>query len=964
MIVPNTANTTHAGITGFDIPNNIGFYQAGLNTNVSVSGSGGTQGLPVSGSFTSMLDGTTVFQFGPYGGSDVLQMANSGFPSSGTLTFTTPQSYNSLAILASSANGGGTGTYVLHFTNGTTSQTFNFNAPDWFNVTANVALQGFGRWDAANGLFTENNGSANPNLYQTTLNLAALGLNQPISSITFTKPAVAGNQNTGIFAVSGSIMPPQVVISQQPQSTTNTSAATPATFSVVAMGMPSLGYQWYSGNPGSGVLLGGQTAASYTINAVTTNNAGNYFVVVSNSINTVTSLVATLTVYRTPTITQQPSPTNLILFTGRTASFSANGAGAAPLSYYWNYNGLPISGATASTYNLSNVQTNNSGNYALVLSNSLGTATSSIVTLTVVPQPISLYAQTVISNTPVAYYRLDESSGTIAHDFMNGNNGVYNSVTLGATGYNPNDPDKAATFGPAINSYVGSVPIDFATAGSATFSVEAWVKGNTQTTDAGIIAKGTGGGGEQFNLDTGNGGSLHEFRFFVRDASTGVHLANGTIAPNGVWHHVVGVCNQTAGYVALYIDGVSNASSTITAGTGLLSSTNAVSIGSRQSGTTAYDAQFNGSLDEVAIYNVALTPAQIANHYNVRTNITAPPFFNSNPFTKSAAVATLAYGGSIAANATDPGGNAMTFSKVSGPAWLGIAANGALSGTPANGDIGTNSFVVRVVDSASLSNSATMLIVVQGIPVFPTNPFVAPQANVGQAYSGSISNSATDPDGSTLTYSKTSGPAWLSIANDGTLSGTPGVGDIGTNSFGVFASAPNGQAANATLLLNVNGAPSFITTPFSVPDVTAGQPISGNIATNATDPNPGDTLTFAVVSGPAWLGLSGSGNLSGTPLSANVGPNSFVLSVTDSGSLSNTATLNFNVLPAPPIMSAIGLQGTNYVLSWTGGIAPYQVQLTTNISPTFWINIGAPTNGNSVIVAPTNSSSFYRIIGQ
>ena len=46
----------------------------------------------------------------------------------------------------------------------------------------------------------------------------------------------------------------------------------------------------------------------------------------------------------------------------------------------------------------------------------------------------------------------------------------------------------------------------------------------------------------------------------------------------GTWHHVVGVCNETAGYVALYVDGVSNASGTITAASGLLSSANAVSI--------------------------------------------------------------------------------------------------------------------------------------------------------------------------------------------------------------------------------------------------------------------------------------------------------------------------------------------------------------------------------------------------
>jgi len=56
------------------------------------------------------------------------------------------------------------------------------------------------------------------------------------------------------------------------------------------------------------------------------------------------------------------------------------------------------------------------------------------------------------------------------------------------------------------NSCVANVPLDFATNGNAQFSLEAWVNGGPQTTDAGIITKGTGAGGEQFNLDCGSPG--------------------------------------------------------------------------------------------------------------------------------------------------------------------------------------------------------------------------------------------------------------------------------------------------------------------------------------------------------------------------------------------------------------------------------------------------------------------------
>jgi hypothetical protein len=68
-------------------------------------------------------------------------------------------------------------------------------------VATNVALKGFGRLKLAATLNIEDNGDSNPNLYQTTLNLSALGLIKPVSSVTFTKPAASGT--TAILALSG-----------------------------------------------------------------------------------------------------------------------------------------------------------------------------------------------------------------------------------------------------------------------------------------------------------------------------------------------------------------------------------------------------------------------------------------------------------------------------------------------------------------------------------------------------------------------------------------------------------------------------------------------------------------------------------------------------------------------------------------------------------------------------------------
>ena len=182
-----------------------------------------------------------------------------------------------------------------------------------------------------------------------------------------------------------------------------------------------------------------------------------------------------------------------------------------------------------------------------------------------------------------------------------------------------------------------------------------------------------------------------------------------------------------------------------------------------------------------------------------------PPAFTADPISKANATEDSAYGASIIFAASDPEGDPLTFSKVSGPPWLSVAANGTLSGTPTQADVGPNAFVVQV-DATGGSDTAALNITVDNVndaPVFTVDPINETIATEGVAYSGSVAN-ATDEDGDTpLTYSKASGADWLNVAADGSLSGTPGSGDVGNNVFSIQVIDGNGGADEATLNIEV-----------------------------------------------------------------------------------------------------------------------------------------------------------------
>jgi GH25 family lysozyme M1 (1,4-beta-N-acetylmuramidase) len=93
------------------------------------------------------------------------------------------------------------------------------------------------------------------------------------------------------------------------------------------------------------------------------------------------------------------SQLNRVVDAGGSASFSATATGTSPLNFQWFLNGAKIPGANTNFYNLVNAQTNNAGNYALVVTNFSGSVTSSVVSLTVYPPQATVFADNFDANT-------------------------------------------------------------------------------------------------------------------------------------------------------------------------------------------------------------------------------------------------------------------------------------------------------------------------------------------------------------------------------------------------------------------------------------------------------------------------------------------------------------------------------------------------------------------------------------
>ncbi|MFH1230652.1 MAG: LamG domain-containing protein [Planctomycetota bacterium] len=199
----------------------------------------------------------------------------------------------------------------------------------------------------------------------------------------------------------------------------------------------------------------------------------------------------------------------------------------------------------------------------------------------------------------VGYWGFEEGSGRTAHDASNyGNNGVASSTW--ATG----KVGGAAQFD-GVDDYV-NVPRSSSIEPTTAISVEFWYKPNTISSNQRPLDKGVYG--TNLGYQSARYSSNNTLNFSIGNGSVTQYAGANTVLTNGTWYHVVGVFDGR--YVRLYINGVQESTVADFGSVVTMSNTTAdLLIG----GGEAYD---NCSLDEVRIYNRALSSEEVRYHYN------------------------------------------------------------------------------------------------------------------------------------------------------------------------------------------------------------------------------------------------------------------------------------------------------------------------------------------------------------
>ena len=402
---------------------------------------------------------------------------------------------------------------------------------------------------------------------------------------------------------------------------------------------------------------------------------------------------------------------------------------------------------------------------------------------------------TTLGTTPalVAAYSFNEGTGsTVADTSGNGNTGMLANTTWTASG----------KYGPALVFNGSTSVVTVADAASLRLTIgmtlEAWVKpAVTATSWRDVIYKGN----DNYYLEGSSSSGGVPAAGVTLAPSTGVNAyASSALAAN-VWTHLAETYDGNN--LRLYVNGVQVS---LAAGTGnILTSPNALEIG----GDHLYGQHFQGTIDEIRIYNTALTPTQIQADMStpVASNTPVANLSASTLDFGTRAINTTTQGSPItlsniggAALSIDSigvsGANATDFAQTSNcPASLAPATSCSITVSFTPSAAGTRTATLVVQDNAS-GSPHTVSLSGSGTPVLVTPGIATLTPGQSQQFS------ASSASGSSYTWSV-----------DGTIGGSSTVGTITSTGFYTAPGTAGSHTVTATSNLSQSGtATAFVVT--------------------------------------------------------------------------------------------------------------------------------------------------------
>ncbi|MEY2427140.1 MAG: hypothetical protein QOJ40_25 [Verrucomicrobiota bacterium] len=710
------------------------------------------------------------------------------------------------------------------------------------------------------------------------------------------------------------------IINTQPQSVVLNPGSN-AEFVVAVSGSPPFAFQWQH----TGTNLTGGNSYSLLLTNVQTRDAGGYAVVITKNFGAATSVVATLTLRVPAGITNQPA--GQIVPIGSNPAFAVVAFGTAPITYQWRLEGTNLPGATNAALLLNNVQPTNAGSYSVAVSNSLGSIVSSNAVL------ILTNPSCVSAPSGLAAWWQGESS---AAEVVTGASGTQ----IGNTTYVAGKAGQAFSF----NTNGAAVSV-----GNPTnlqlqdLTIEAWVKRtspifvNSSQGQASFLAYGTSG----YAFGVNNDGSL----FLSK-----VGLSNVTVPSPLVdtgFHHIA--VTKSGGTVVFYVDGVAYPGTFYDPG---FTFSTSAAIGARGDNLTG---SFYGAIDELAVFNRALSQSEIQSIYYATSKgkCPAPPAWILQPTNRSVAAGS---------NATFTG--AASGSRPISEQWYfsGAAISGATNPSltlPA----------VTYFQAGAYSLSASNL----------AGSILSSNAILSLLPVSLIGNGSFENGNAGWILSDISSPLIpLAVRGSGYNSG-----------FGFFPVAATDGSFCLTDGFDGNG-PGRIRTSFDV--ILPPSPVTMTFSYRAAwdmQSYGGSTKSrsFSVVIEPSGGGAGLQTNifLTADPGTANYDTGNLAGSVDLAGFSGRGIRVNFDqnipesftgpgffqldniVLSYPPVPPfLISRSGTNVILSWPVAFSSFAAQVTTNLLSPAWtsistnLNVRGPTN-TSLTQPATSGSRFYRL---